>query len=250
MIEINLLPKDYLKSQRAFSFGKSGIYAAVAGIGLAAVLACLTFYQMHRITQLEENIDRANQRAAMLQQDITLVDGLTEVKDKITRRMNAVEQLDRHRTAWVRILENVAGNVPEFVWLASFKEKKQVVAEPQQKTSSLAGPMPGDAAKKQNAIQTQPAPQPISTSGPKVMPVEIEGYAFTLNALAAFMIKMMRSDYFENVELVSSSETKFAEDDRAYQFVVSCELHYLSDEELRNLFASSDNAPGLDNEEN
>jgi Tfp pilus assembly protein PilN len=71
-------------------------------------------------------------------------------------------------------------------------------------------------------------------------PVEIEGYAFTLNAVAAFMIKLMQSDYFDNVELMESKENKFSEDERAFLFTVSANAHYLSDEELRNLAAQAE----------
>jgi len=69
--------------------------------------------------------------------------------------------------------------------------------------------------------------------------VEIEGYTFTLNALAAFMINMMRSDYFDEVELTSTSEKAFGEQ-KAYNFVLACNLHYLSDEELRGLIAQAE----------
>ena len=72
---------------------------------------------------------------------------------------------------------------------------------------------------------------------PPVRTAEIEGYAFTLNALASFMIKMMRSDYFDEVELVSTKEIEL-EEKKAYNFTVSCSVHYLSEEELRNKIAS------------
>ena len=49
----------------------------------------------------------------------------------------------------------------------------------------------------------------------------------------------MRSDYFDEVELVSSKEVEL-EQKKAYNFVVSCNVHYLSDEELRNKIASAD----------
>jgi len=58
--------------------------------------------------------------------------------------------------------------------------------------------------------------------------------------LASFMINMMRSDYFDNVELTTSSEKVFGEQ-KAYNFVFSCNVHYLSDEELQNLIAQANN---------
>ena len=52
------------------------------------------------------------------------------------------------------------------------------------------------------------------------------------------MINMMRSDYFDEIELKSSEETKFGEDhEKAYRFILSAQLHYLSDEDLQNKIA-------------
>jgi len=233
MIEINLLPKGYLKGGHGLSLSKAGVYAMAAAAGVVVVLAGITFYQMSQLGQLEENIARADQRASMLRQDIRMVDALINVKDKITWRMTAVEELDRHRSAWVGILQDLASNIPEFVWLGAFRELE--VAIPTSDTDS------GTAQIK-----------PTGSEG-KVQPAEVEGYAFTLNSLASFMIKMMRSDYFDDVELVSANEVSFDEEGKvvsggdrssgkgrkAYQFTLSCNVHYLSDEELRTVIASA-----------
>jgi Tfp pilus assembly protein PilN len=213
MIQINLLPKEYLKNKRAFAVGKSGLYVVASAAAVVAMLCGVTFWQMHQITALDESIARANQRAAMLRQDIQMVDALTDVKSKITDRMQAVERLDRHRSVWVRLLENMASDIPEFVWLGK-----------SQPGGSLAG-------------NTQSAQTGTGLAGdtPNVCDVEIEGYAFTLNAVAALMIKLMQSDYFDNVELVKSEENKFGDDEKAYIFNLSARAHFLSDEDLRNL---------------
>ncbi len=251
MIQINLLPKEYLKSKRSLSFGKSGVYVVAGSVAVVALLAGVTFWQMHQVTTLDENIARANQRAAMLRQDIQMVDALTDVKDKITKRVQAVERLDRHRTVWVRLLENVAQDVPEFVWLSEFRQtglrfqnKLAAVTANDAGTGSATPPSSPDPSKK---AQVSSAPG-IDTA--TVHPIEIDGYAFTLNAVAAFMIKLMQSDYFDNVELMASNDNKFSEDERAYQFTISANAHYLSDEELRNLANQADReAPSASTEQ-
>lgn len=252
MIQINLLPKEYLKKSNPMALGKAGIYMAIAGIGFLGALAALTFFQMNRLNELDANINRASQRAAMLQKDIRLVDGLTDIKNKITRRMTAVERLDRHRTVWVRILEDLGDKMPEFVWLASFAERTPAKAKSKGKAAEsddeASGKKDKEAdkkdAKKSGKKAKDEAESAESTSSPElsqIRPIELEGYAFTLNSLAAFMIKLMRSDYFDKVELVSSNEQKLGTDnEKAYQFVISCQMHYLSDEELRTLAAQKD----------
>jgi Tfp pilus assembly protein PilN len=140
MIEINLLPKDHRKGSGGFQFGKAGVYAASAAVGIVLVLVAITFYQMSQLGSLKADIERANQRAAMLRDDIRVVDALTDVKDKIHRRISAVERLDRHRSAWVRILEDVARNIPEFVWLEQFRELNPKSCRQRETSRSKASP--------------------------------------------------------------------------------------------------------------
>jgi Tfp pilus assembly protein PilN len=227
MIEINLLPKEYQSKSFDLSMGKAGFYALGAAAGVILTLLAITVIQKHRLSTLDDEIEKARQRQATLQKDIKLVDALSDIKAKITHRLKAVERLDAHRSAWVRILEDVAKNVPEFVWLARFEEKRPEADVPKKGKK---------AAKQVVDKDEQVAKKP---SDPNVKQGEVEGYAFTLNALASFMIKMMRSDYFDEVELVTTNEVNIDEN-KAYNFVLSFNVHYLSDEQLRGLIATQD----------
>jgi Tfp pilus assembly protein PilN len=211
MININLIPKQYLKRGGSFNFGKYGVYAVVGVCGVVIMLGSVTMYQVHQMDELTG------------QMEIALID----IKAKITNRMEAVERLDRHRGAWVRILGDISRNVPEFVWLSSFAEvnPKPVAVPPRQ---GLAG-KPGTAP-----VPVDTTANVVVQNGPIVKPAEIEGFTFTLNALASFMIKMMRSDYFDNVDLIYSKEIAFGKQ-KAYNFKLSCNVHYLSDEEVERL---------------
>ena len=221
MIEINLLPKDYQKRAFSLSLGKSGFYAIAGAAGVVVMLIAVTLYQAHQLSKLDDNIARARQRAAMLQQDIQLVDALIEVKAKINDRMQAVESLDRHRSAYVRVLEDLASDIPEFIWLARFEEDKNAAPEAESDEAS-------EGEEK----------EVVTLTAPDTKYMAVEGYAFTLNALAKLMINMMRSDYFDEVELVSTEEKKL-EDHKAYNFVLTTNMHFLSDEEFRQLISKS-----------
>jgi len=172
----------------------------------------VSFQQNSSITKLDADIAEARRRTVQLQQDIQLVDGLMDMKKKIAERMQAVEQLDQHRSSWVRILEDMNRRIPDFVWLSSFAEVKP-------KQSGADSTSMTDA------------------NGSPVRPIEIEGYSFTLNALAAFMIKMMRSNFFDDIDLVYAKELVLKEK-HAFNFKVQGRLHYLSDEDLRTLIAA------------
>lgn len=226
MIEINLLPQDYRKKALSFDMGKSTIITMAAFVGIIMMLVGVSFYQSHQIDDLDKNIERARQRAAMLQKDIRVVDALSEVKMKINSRMKAVSKLDSHRSSWVRILEDFARNVPEFVWLFKFEE-------------TTLNPSSNVKKGRRKKEEQKEVIHPGSSKTPDVRPVRIEGYAFTLNGLATFMINVMRSDYFDNVELILSEE-KFLDPEKqhkAYNFVLTSDLHYLSEEQLRSLIA-------------
>lgn len=213
MIRINLLPKQYQKRAGSFSLGKQGKYAVAAVIGVLLLLGSITSYQKYQMSELEEQMKIARMRTQQLKKDIQLVDALTDIKYKITNRLEAVERLDRHRSAWVKILEEVARNVPEFVWLSSFTEINGNSYDP-------------------NDTTTQ------AQSIPSVRPVELEGFTFTLNALATFMIKMMRSNYFDQVDMANVEEISFGKQ-KAYNFKLDCNVHYLSDEELEKILAQA-----------
>jgi len=213
MIKINLLPKQYQKRSGGLSLGKQGKYAVAAVVGVILLLGTITSYQTYQMGELEEQMKIARMRTEQLRKDIQLVDALTDIKHKITNRLSAVERLDRHRSAWVKILEETARNVPEFVWLSSFTEANGNVYDPNDTTTQIQ-------------------------SIPSVRPVEIEGFTFTLNALATFMIKMMRSNYFDEVDMANVEEISFGEQ-KAYNFKLDCNVHYLSDEELEKILAQA-----------
>ncbi|MFH1687243.1 MAG: PilN domain-containing protein [bacterium] len=237
MIEINLLPKGYQKTGFSLSMGKSGLYAVAGGAAVVVALMAVTMFQLGELKDLDQNIERAKQRAEMLRKDIQIVDALTDVKAKITRRVAAIERLDRNRSVWVRILEEMSGDVPEFVWLTRFTEHEA----PAPKVAKADA----KADKGKNDDEGSKADQPLkpATSPDQAQPsftqVEIEGYAFTLNSVAALMINLMRSDYFDEVEMSYTNETKFDEY-RAYNFVLSCNMHFLSDDQARRMIVQAE----------
>lgn len=215
MIQINLLPKEFRKRTGKLSLGKTGYYALGATAGVIVMIAAITLYQMFQLQKLDDNMEIARFRTEQLQDDIAVVDALIEVKQKIMQRMEAVDRLDQNRSVWVRILEDISKQVPDFLWLASFKE----------------GQPPPPPAPDSNAQQpAAPVVAPVSNT----RPVEIEGYAFTLNALASFMIKLMRSNYFSDIEMASVEQVVFQEH-KTYSYKLGVTLHYLSDDELKEL---------------
>jgi Tfp pilus assembly protein PilN len=212
MIQINLLPKEFRKKTGKLSIGKGGYYGMAAVTGVILMIVVVTFYQVFQIRQLDENMEIARFRTQQLQKDIAVVDALIDVKQKIMQRMEAVERLDQHRSVWVRILEDFSRQVPDFMWLSALREGQVVAVAPTDSTAA-------------EVVQ----PVQISTK-----PVTIEGFSFTLNSLANLMIKLMRSHFFSDVEMASVEEVMFQQQ-KVYSYEVTATLHYLSDEDLKEL---------------
>ncbi len=207
MIEINLLPKELQKRTGRLALPKSATYMVAGLAGLAAVLAGLTVMQKMRISNIEKKITEAKVREAKMQKDIQLVDALTELKGKILERMAAIDGLDQNRSAYVRFLEDLSGRVPEYLWLSNFREG----------TSGTTVPPTQGASK--------PA-QPAVSSGAKTV---IEGFSYSLNSLATFMIQMKKSPFIKNIELSFAKEQKL-ENSRLYNFQLTCDLTMVPEE--------------------
>ena len=205
MIEINLLPKELQKRTGRLALPRPALYMLAGMAGLAAVFAGLTVMQKMRIANIQKKIVEAKVREAKMQKDIQLVDALTELKGKILERMAAIDGLDQNRSAYVRFLEDLSGRVPEYLWLSNFRE--------------------GSGGAAAGATAGSPAP-PAAPSGAKTV---IEGFSYSLNSLATFMIQVKKSPFIKNVELSFAKEQKL-ENSRLYNFQLTCDLTMVPEE--------------------
>ncbi|HKZ21916.1 MAG TPA: PilN domain-containing protein [candidate division Zixibacteria bacterium] len=219
MIEINLLPRELRKKGKAFSFNLSGkknvLYLMGGVVAVIVFVIGSTFYQTIKLKNLDSRMREAQARTEKLKKDIQLVDALTELKDKLLQRMNAIETLDRNRSAWIDILQDLSQRIPEYLWLSTFKEIPLAVATPPTGTPNP----PGTPTAAAPPPPVNPSPTP---SGRKVT---IAGYTYSINSLANFMIQLMKSNYFKNIELnfVKSAEM---EKQKLFSFELGCDLFY------------------------
>ena len=219
MIEINLLPRELRKKGKAFSFNLSGkknvLYLMGGVVAVIVFVIGSTFYQTMKLKNLDSRMREAQARTEKLKKDIQLVDALTELKDKLLQRMNAIESLDRNRSAWIDILQDLSQRIPEYLWLSTFKEIPLAVATPPTGTPNP----PGTPTAAAPPPPVNPSPTP---SGRKVT---IAGYTYSINSLANFMIQLMKSNYFKNIELnfVKSAEM---EKQKLFSFELGCDLFY------------------------
>lgn len=215
MIEINLLPKELRKKRKTFDLGKSTLYFLSGGVALIIFMILITTFQSLRLKGLDNNIMEAKRKKEQLRESIQMVDAISEVKTKILRRMSAIENLDKNRSTWIEVLQDLSERVPEFVWLSSFKEAPRTSPKVVQNPSSGSN-APQDTLKKATA---EPA---------FISQVTIDGYSFSINNLAIFMINLMRSNYFKNIEL-NFVKAEALEDKKIFSFQLSGNLLYSSE---------------------
>lgn len=205
MIEINLLPKELQKRGGGFALPRAANYVLAGLAGLLVILGGLSYWQKWRIDEMQKKIAAAKVREAKMQHDIQLVDALTALKAKILERMSAIEGLDQNRSGYVRFMEDLSGRLPEYLWLSNFREGQAAPAAPSQ-------PNPGGTPAAANTAST--------SAGAKTV---IEGFSYSLNSLATFMIQMKKSPFLRNIELSYAKEQKI-ENTRLYNFQLTCDL--------------------------
>ncbi len=207
-IEINLLPRELRKKTKVITFDKSITYLAALVVILVIAFVVTSVFQSVKLKTLDVKISEAQKKSDELRTNIELVDALTQIKDKILQRLSAIEALDRNRSVWVRVLEDLSQRVPEYLWLSILKEEESATAPK------------ADSGK---TITAAPPESPVQR-------VTIEGYSYSLNSLASFLIQLMQSQYFKNMELqyVKRSDVK---EFKTFSFQLVGDLYYLPEVE-------------------
>ena len=208
-IEINLLPRELRKRRPGISFDKSLTLIAGLAVVLVVAFAGINVFQSMKLKALNNKIAQAQRRADELRKNIELVDALTDVKDKVLQRMSAIEALDRNRAVWVGVLEDLTRRVPDYLWLSLLKEEES-------QSTAVA-----DSGIDSTMLFSQP-PSPAKKR------VTLEGYSYSLNSLASFLIELIGSPYFKNMELQYVKRAE-VEERKTFTFQLVGDLYYVPD---------------------
>lgn len=194
MIEINLLPKELQWKRFRFSLDKKLVVLLIAGVVIILGLAGFSFIlQAGKISSFEKNIANYKAEADRFAPEIQKIDDINLKKTQILARMTAIELLDRNRDYWVGLMQDLVRRVPEYLWLTSVQEA----------SASAAAKAPGTA--------------------PAVTKSSLEGFSYSLNALATFIVRLKKSDILRNIE-ISSITLQETEKAKAYFFKLTCDF--------------------------
>ena len=132
MIEIDLLPES-LRSPAAGDrrggpgragtrFGSRGTALVVAALTIPPGAAFLWWTQRSEATALHVRLEAASADSARLAGLRAASDSLAERFRQIRERVGLVEQLDRDRFTWPRILDEISWALPGPAWLISLRQ--------------------------------------------------------------------------------------------------------------------------------
>ncbi len=201
MIEINLLPKEFQKKGFSISFDKTFMYVLGGVAALIIFMVAVSLYQNYRIGEMKDNLKEAQGKIDNYREEVNQIDELNKLKAEVLSRISAIQTIDKNRTYWVDLLSDLTKRVPAYIWLTDFE---QGVAKTKRQPPKTKGKAPQKA-------------KPINVKS------TLKGYAFSLNSLAAFIIQLNKSAYFDNLS-ISSIELEEIEKKPMYSFSIQCDL--------------------------
>lgn len=122
MIRINLLPREE-KAQRkgpSVSF-KAGELVIPSGLVAAALLVMMgtAMSQNARVSGLERSIEEVDAQSRALAPQIARVNRLAQERAELDLRLGIISKLEKGRTQDVRLMDELARCVPDYLWLTS-----------------------------------------------------------------------------------------------------------------------------------
>ena len=120
MPRINLLPwreEERRRRQRDFGMALGG--AVLAGVAVV-MLTVVAYSQM--ISGQEQRNARLTEEITVLQRSIEEIDGLERQKERLLARMEIIDQLQKSRPEIVHLFDEMVRQLPEGVYLTSFKQ--------------------------------------------------------------------------------------------------------------------------------
>lgn len=119
MINVNLLPKEERSVAPATLTPPRTKFLVplAAAIAVLVPIGALFVHQETRLQSLERDIVLAEQETATLRPRVARVQELERQRDDLLRRLDLVRGLSQERTLTVRLLDELARQVPSNLWL-------------------------------------------------------------------------------------------------------------------------------------
>jgi type IV pilus assembly protein PilN len=126
MIRINLLPSDERATRRKISLptisGGAVLWASLALFIYGGAVAGIWILQSREIHDFEARIEALKEESTRLAPQLARIRRLQAEREEVDRRLGVIASLDKDRYVRVRMMNDLATNVPENCWLTEVTE--------------------------------------------------------------------------------------------------------------------------------
>lgn len=126
MIKINLLPHDDRKSRRKISLptisGGAVLWVSLGLFVYCGAVAGIWVLQNRKITDYETKILALKEESARLAPQLAKIRKLQAEREEVNKRLAIIAALDKNRYRHVRMMNDLALNVPANLWLTEVGE--------------------------------------------------------------------------------------------------------------------------------
>ena len=120
MIKINLLP--YREILRKESIVNHTVVAVASLLAVILTIVIVDSVMRSKINSVDDNITRITKEIESNQVKISEINKLKKEKETYRRQLQVIENLKKSKQGPVRIMDDLATNVPERIWLKTLKQ--------------------------------------------------------------------------------------------------------------------------------
>ena len=126
MIRINLLPSEERASKRKISLptisGGAILWVTLGVFVYASAVAGIWVLQSRKIKDYETRIQALKEESARLAPQLAKIRKLTQEREEVNKRLGIIASLDKDRYLHVRMMNDLAVQVPDNCWIEEVTE--------------------------------------------------------------------------------------------------------------------------------
>ena len=123
-ISINLLPPEYRKKQKDFTWvtDRRIIWPAVAAIVAIVAVLMLQAFINETISGLSDELSRVQEEVERERPLLSKISDLEQKKGVVTTKINALKSIQVSKKRWVILFENISSVLPPNMWITSINQ--------------------------------------------------------------------------------------------------------------------------------
>ena len=135
MVRINLTPGEKKTEKRVgrvprvavrkpeWLSGSPSLYVGVAALAILLVAVFLYFGEQRGIREAQAAIDVARADSARFHTEIARVRAMEDVQSQLVARVDVLEEVVDGRLYWIRLMETLSLQLPEYTWLEAVNQE-------------------------------------------------------------------------------------------------------------------------------